>query len=274
MRNATKRSRLRIGHIQSEPAERLPYAVLPPSGHHPVDTWLPIYRGTVHGLPDEIDTLVIASDLQGMDVSGSEPVMLGVAVPEWLSLYLQIEAPDWRPEKTGVLLCGDLYGDLERRGSSGDPSAAWREFRHHFGLVTGVAGNHDLIPSQEAAAWEHGGMTLLHERTIDWGTLRIAGIGGIIGRPDKPNRMPETQYIASLRRLLRHQPDILLLHPSPSIPEYGLQGEKTLCSLLEQNSPALICCGHTHWPTPWVQWNGASIINADGNIIILTRAEE
>ncbi|WP_019423950.1 metallophosphoesterase [Paenibacillus sp. OSY-SE] len=138
MRNATKRSRLRIGNIQSEPAERLPYAVLPPSGHHPVDTWLPIYRGTVHGLPDEIDTLVIAS----------------------------------------------------------------------------------------------------------------------------------------LRRLLRHQPDILLLHPSPSIPEYGLQGEKTLCSLLEQNSPALICCGHTHWPTPWVQWNGASIINADGKIIILTRAGE
>ncbi|MCE5169912.1 hypothetical protein LQV63_11375 [Paenibacillus profundus] len=53
---------------------------------------------------------------------------------------------------------------------------------------------------------------------------------------------------------------------------YGLQGEKTLCSLLEQNSPALICCGHTHWSTPWVQWNGAS--NAVGKIIILTRAEE
>lgn len=218
-----------------------------------------------------------------------EDQLLGEVLPAYVRLLLEVEWPELDPERIGVLMCGDLYALRGKRGASGNPVPVWLAFRAAFGWVAGVHGNHDL--TDEADAHRLHSVKGIHamdgpDAMINAGPptggpapsaaqpsqLRIAGLGGIIGRPDKPGRLPAEQYLQSVRKLLKQQPDCLLLHQSPGIPELGLRGEPLIRQALEAGPETVVFSGHTHWGTSLVELsNGTQIVNADSKLFIWTR---
>ncbi|MGE7944315.1 metallophosphoesterase family protein [Lysinibacillus xylanilyticus] len=277
MKKHTKRA-LKIVDIAREPLEKIPYVTATSKGTGISSELLPIYWGEILGLPEELDALIIASDLQGIVDYKQEqveeaPKLLGEELAEVLFLLFQIHLSDLDPAKVMVCLCGDLYTDLTKRGASGNPLPVWSAFRNYFGFVTGVAGNHDLLTNEEQA--ELGSTTGIHYFSdggkMMYANLAVAGLGGIIGRVDKPNRMEEDDYLARLRHILRRVPDILLLHESPKISSQGLPGNPHIWKELQNSAELLVCCGHVHWDTPLVETNnGLQILNADGRAFIFT----
>ncbi|MDR0267976.1 metallophosphoesterase [Paenibacillus sp.] len=275
---------LKIVDIAEEPLEKIPYITAASKDAGISYEWLPIYWGEMLRLPEELDALIIASDLQGIAghgdagaEGGAEPPqrLLGEELAESLALLFQIHLPDLDPAKVLVCLCGDLYTDPSKRGSSGDPLPVWRAFRQNFGLVTGVSGNHDLLTNDgQAELGSTDGIHLFSEaRTMIYGGLAVAGLGGIIGRADKPNRVEGPDYLGRLRQLLKQAPDILLLHESPEIKPQGLPGNPNIWKELQGASELMVCCGHVHWDKPLFEMNdGLQILNADGRAFIFTAA--
>ncbi|MFS0871924.1 metallophosphoesterase family protein [Paenibacillus xylanilyticus] len=295
---------MKITKLNEEPIERFNYLNAIPGGDV-AEAQLPIYHGTVSGLPEGVDALIVASDLQGIIpvprenghqkttdmTTGTEPGMdrlLGEMLPAHVRLLLEVEWPEIDPGRVGVLLCGDLYARRGKRGASGNPVPVWLAFREAFGWVAGIDGNHDLTDVAGAHRLQSGeGIHYMDvpavigagppggpvpRGAVQSQLLRIAGLGGIIGRPDKPNRLPEKHYLQSVNKLLKQQPDCLLLHQSPGIPEHGLMGEPLIRQALEAGPETVVFCGHTHWDTPLVQLkNGTQIVNADSKLFILTR---
>ncbi|MGM1050300.1 MAG: hypothetical protein ACQEXX_29860 [Bacillota bacterium] len=98
------------------------------------------------------------------------------------------------------LLCGDLYTDPAKRGSSGDALPVWNAFRRYFGMVIGVAGNHDIIvqDGKKTLALTPGVRFFAEPDTTAYAGITLAGIGGVIGRADKPNRMSEPEQVRVL----------------------------------------------------------------------------
>ena len=81
---------------------------------------LPIYLGEFDSEKSNIDFLIVCSDLQGAIEKEGEYKLIGEELPEFLKLLIEIEFSEIKNAKIGVLLCGDLYTNLEKRGSSGD----------------------------------------------------------------------------------------------------------------------------------------------------------
>ncbi|WP_426333195.1 metallophosphoesterase family protein [Paenibacillus silvae] len=285
--------------LNDKPVEHFAYLNMMPGGEI-VEAQLPIYHGTMAGLPEGVHALIVTSDLQGIvpgtekksdAASGTEPVdkLLGEVLPAYIHLLLEVEWPELDPQKVGVLLCGDMYALRGKRGASGNPVPVWLAFRAAFGWVAGVHGNHDLTDYADAHRLHHsegihcmdGPAAVISAGLPPGGLapnaakpsqLRIAGLGGIIGRPDKPNRLPAEQYLQSVRKLLKQQPDCLLLHQSPGIAELGLAGEPLIRQALEAGPETLVFSGHTHWDTPFIQLsNGSQVVNADSKLFIFTR---
>ncbi|MGR6545254.1 metallophosphoesterase family protein [Paenibacillus tundrae] len=320
---------MRIITLQEHPIETFGYLNAVPGGEVQA-AQLPIYVGSISGLPKGMDALIVSSDLQGTvslsygregakidsngDVhipldrpsqsqhqqtiqdqdeptgSGEEDRLLGEVLPDYVRLLLEVEMPEIDPNRVGVLLCGDLYARRGKRGASGNPVPVWLAFRDAFGWVAGVDGNHDLtdeagahrLHSDAAIHYMNAPVVINASLPLDGlassaasQPLRVAGLGGIIGRPDKPNRLPEKQYLQSLSKLLMQQPDCLLLHQSPGIAELGLKGEALIRQALEAGSETVVFCGHTHWQTSLVQLNnGTQIVNADSKLFIFTREQD
>lgn len=266
---------MRITKIQEEPIERVPYLAAGAGGKGAVASWLPIFFGEMAGIPDAFDAVIVTSDLQGVIESGdAQPILLGVALPAMLSLLLQIEMPSIRPGKTLVLLCGDLFADPQKRGSSGDPTPVWLAFRHEFEFVIGVNGNHDLFEQNSGTQLKaREGVTVLDDpQLVQVKGLRIAGQRGIVGREDKPNRREQKTFLQGVRNLLRAQPDILLLHQGPDEPSEKLPGLPEIRECLVPYPPVLVCCGHVHWERPFIELeNGTQVLNADGKAFVFTR---
>lgn len=217
-------------------------------------------ENTVHNEPS---TNIFQADL-----------LLGEVLPAHIRLLLAVEFPNIRPERAGVLLCGDLYAQRGRRGASGDPLPVWLAFRQAFNWVIGVDGNHDLVSIEVARRLqlEEGIQHIASPSIVSADQLQIAGVGGIIGRPDKPNRMDPASYLRSVRLLLQRQPDVLLLHQSPGLAEQGLQGEVLIHDELVAGPKTVVFCGHTHWDTPMIELNnGTKVVNVDSRLLILTR---
>lgn len=204
---------LKIRQLQNEPIEHYTYLNSIPGGEV-IEAQLPIYHGTLSGLPEGIDALIVTSDLQGiipvteMELGASSDTdstdkLLGEMLPAYIRLLMEVEWPELDPQKTGVLLCGDMYALRGKRGASGNPVPVWLAFRAAFGWVAGVHGNHDLTDDADAHRLHHsegihcmdGPATIISAGPPTGGLaphaakarqLRIAGLGGIIGRPDKP----------------------------------------------------------------------------------------
>lgn len=262
---------MKIERILPEPLESFPYQTAAAGGGtSPV--LLPVYQGFVSGLPERVDALIVTSDLQGVAMDEGCEVQLGELLPEYLALLMAIEFPHLSLQRTVALLCGDLYGDASKRGSSGNPLQVWLAFGETFGWVAGVPGNHDIMESAHMnmlAASDCMHFMDLPALTEILG-LRLAGLGGIIGRADKPNRMSQHDYVKWLRKLIMKQPHALLLHQGPDKPALGLEGNSAIRAALEQLPETLVFCGHSHWEPPYATLsNGSQILNADGKVFIL-----
>lgn len=303
---------LNIVRLINDPLDQYPY-INAGTGGSVHEAWLPILHGTVTGLPASLDALIVASDLQGIvhqpsavgslaDSNSNDldtqkqsaensviekvandkvstdafqaDLLLGEVLPEHIRLLLAVEFPDIRPERVGVLLCGDLYAQRGQRGASGNPLPVWLAFRQAFGWVIGVDGNHDLVSTEVAQRLqsEEHIYHIASPSIVAADQLHIAGVGGIIGRQDKPNRMDPASYLRYVRLLLQRQPDALLLHQSPDLGEKGLQGEALILDELAAGPETVVFCGHTHWDRPMVELNnGTKIVNVDSRLLILTR---
>lgn len=266
---------LTLGQIQSYPLEQVAYKTIGKRGQT-IEQYIPLYHGEIVGLPSTIDALVIASDLQGviLNENTQDSVLLGTVLPEYIQLLLEVEYPHLSLERTGVLLCGDLYTDLKKRGASGNSLSVWQAFQQPFGWVVGVDGNHDLLSSEDYS-WLQDQPNLHHLGIVKWVDihgLKIAGLGGIIGRTDRPNRLTEIDYTKALKYILAQQPDLLLLHQSPDDPILKLEGSPLIRQLLEQASPTLVCCGHSYWEQSLITLsNQTQVLNADSKVFIWTR---
>lgn len=267
---------IRITKIGEEPVEQVPYLAAGANGKGVVPSMLPIFFGEMANIPEAYEAIIITSDLQGVIESwhGQQQVLLGEALPEIVSLLLQIEKSSIARERVLVLLCGDLYADPWKRGSSGDPSSVWHAFKREFGEVVGVVGNHDWFDSGSFAQLQRmADITVINDpEMVQVSQLRIAGLGGIVGRADKPNRRERKEFLNGMRELLRKQPDILLLHQGPDEPSFDLQGLPEIRECLQQYPPVLVCCGHVHWERSWIELaQGTQVLNADGKLFVFTK---
>ncbi|WP_238649943.1 metallophosphoesterase family protein [Paenibacillus piscarius] len=277
-RRKAGRGRLRVISVTEEPLEVVPFVSAAPGSQGIIYGGLPIYLGEMQGLPVAVEALIVASDLQGIALSengGYGDMLVGEKVAGTLENLLPLYLPGIRPEKVLVCLCGDLYGDTAIRGASGNPLPVWRAFRRRFGTVIGVNGNHDLLTSEgEAELAAAAGIHLFSEPGIlHHHELRIAGLGGVTGRADRPNRTPEKEYLEQLEGLLQRGPDLLLLHQSPDLPGAGLPGHAGIRERLESGPEILVCSGHVHWNRPLAELaDGVQLLNSDGRVLVFTPA--
>ncbi len=104
---------------------------------------LPLLEGEVDVLPSGLDALILTGDLQGIAPSWStgSTGLLGVRLAEEL-VELSEQGVLPYPERTGVVLAGDLYSapGANIRGASGDVRAVWEAFADAFRWVAGVQG--------------------------------------------------------------------------------------------------------------------------------------
>jgi 3',5'-cyclic-AMP phosphodiesterase len=265
---------MRIRDISAEPIHQIPYLHAGAQGR--VETaQLPILHGTVEGLPQSLDAIICTADLQGTALpreSSMEVRLLGELVAEELPIVLEILGI--ASERTGILLTGDFYSapQADERGASGDVRPVWDAFSQRFRWVVGVLGNHDRFgldgtPTNDLA--DAPNAHCLDGTTCFVDGLTLAGISGIIGKPTKPLRRSAADYLATLDRLSRKQPDILILHSGPSVLEPALPGADELATVYRRQSYPLTIFGHVFWPVPLVECGDNQLLNVDSRVIIL-----
>lgn len=263
--------------LKDTPIESYPY--LEVSGQHSKDgkaiiqhKELPVFEGQFFNPKATIDLLIICSDLQGMVKKNDDYSLLGETVPSFLKTLIGIEYEEKEINKIGVLLCGDLYTSLEKRGASGDVRKVWKSFKNEFNWVIGVAGNHDTFGTTEERVefLKAEDIHLLHNEILEQDLMQIGGIGGIIGRSDKINRMGESEYLNALRRMLKKDLDIILLHETPDFPQNECIGNSKIRETIEKAPASFICAGHCHWSSSLVELqNKSQVLNVDSKVILL-----
>lgn len=265
-------SKLKNIQIDQEIIEDIEYLTIPHGSVIAQKFKLPIYKGRIEGLPKNIDSIVITSDLQGVyEFENGQKVLLGEVLAESLSLIYDMYFPELSISKSWAFVCGDLYANLEKRGSSGNPFSVWQAFAQYFKQVIGIAGNHDDFGSDLHRLKLIENVCFLENGIFQLDGLKIAGLSGIIGRTDKNFRLEEQFYLSSFEKLLKQQPDIVLTHLSPYIEENNFLGEFKLTKKLEKYTHNLLFCGHSHWDTQQsvVLKNNNQVLNADSKVFIL-----
>jgi len=133
---------MKILKIESQSFHEINYKSSGPSGKIR-NSSLPFFKATVDKLPTGISSIVVTSDLQGREISGTNR-LLGELVAEELSLLQELEQI---PLVNLVILAGDLYDypDCRKLGGTGDVTDVWNAFSHRFEQVVGVHGNHDIV---------------------------------------------------------------------------------------------------------------------------------
>jgi Icc-related predicted phosphoesterase len=221
-------------------------------------------------LPEGIDAVVAASDLQGIvpDPRTRASTLLGVAVAEVLE-ELGFEGVIPRAMRSGVLLAGDLYSvpDANKRGGFGDVADVWSAFADRFAWVVGVAGNHDDVSSVARSPDIH----VLDTEEATVAGLRVAGVGLITGDPSRHGRREEEEQIARIDLVAEKKPDVLLLHEGPHGEHEQQPGHDGVRAAVERWGVGLTVCGHVHWEAPLATCGGRQILNVDARVVVLVR---
>jgi hypothetical protein len=103
------------------------------------------------------------------------------------------------------------------------------------------------------------------------GGIRIAGLGGIIGNPDRPQRRRAEDYLATLERLVSPAPELLLMHEGPDGVHAGQRGSTQVREMLEASGIGLVIRGHAHWDEPFAEFSGGlQVLNVDSRVVVLT----
>jgi 3',5'-cyclic-AMP phosphodiesterase len=141
----------------------------------------------------------------------------------------------------------------------------------------GIAGNHDSFGTEEEFNdfVKGQGINYLNENIINLEQHKWSGINGIIGRPDKANRINENDYYRYLKKNLNKQPDVILLHQVPSFPEFYLKGNDIIRGIINNSFPAIYICGHVEWKDKFFieMSNGSQVLNVDNRVIILVNSK-
>lgn len=243
---------------------------------------VPLHLGVVDRLPAGLQALVATADLQGRELlsnrgSGS-PRLLGETLPALLVEELLRRTGVTEPRRVGVLLAGDFYAvpNLDKRGGEGDVTPVWDAFADEFAWVAGVAGNHDLFRDgahrpRRVGSRQH----YLDGAVARPESLNIAGLGGIVGNPRKPQRRTEEDYLGALSQLLELSPDILICHDGPDGTAREQRGMTTARELIELVRPMLVVRGHSHWSDPLAELvNGSQVLNVDARVVVLVAGSE
>lgn len=234
---------------------------------------LEILVGHALALPAPLKALILTSGLQGREPEPPDGhrCLLGVALAEQL-LFMYAEGKLPSPDRVGVVLVGNIYADpeLAARGVKGDVSEVWETFANEFRWVVGVLGDHDTLDDRERLE-QLGNVHVLDGKTVELDGLRIAGLGGIMGRTTKTDPIELRDYLDPLRQHAKWGPDLLVLHQGPSVREERHIGSDEIRKLLDETQPSLVVSGHYHWKTPVVALTArTTVINVDARVVVLT----
>lgn len=274
---------MRIVSIDTEPFDELP--ALNATGRGGIEEIrVPLLRAAVDALPEGLDAIVAAADLQALDLpTGDLPQrLLGEALAERLvALAERGDLPS--PDRTGVLLAGDLYTvpDLARRGGSGDVRSVWLAFAERFRWVAGVLGNHDELGPRNRDLARFGRTRRVHvldAEVRDLDGVRVGGVAGIIGNPTRLNRQDLGTFLAKIETVMAEGADVLVLHEGPDAlrPDgAGLRGSAEVRETLEGaglSRPPLVVCGHSWWPVPLITLaGGVQVLKVDARVVVMQR---
>ena len=253
---------MKITALRDEPIAELPCRA--PTGRgRSREERLPVLRGEIVGLPPALDGLLLTSDLQARE-SGPRGRPIGVALAE--AIEPLCAAIGLRARHVGVILAGDLYTHptLAKRFGVGDVSETWDAFAARFAWVTGVLGNVDRLPPAARRR-----LDLLDDEHRTFDGIRVAGVSGIIGDPRMENRRTEAEVLRALERLLRRDPELLVLHEGPAVPGEDRRGNEAIRRALRAYAGTVVC-GHCRWPRPLARLRDAQVVNTDGRCLLLT----
>ena len=261
---------MRIESITLFPLAQIPFLCAASSHKGIEQRMLPVLKAEVDCLPSGLEALAAMSDLQGVSVC--EQRLIGFRVAELL-LELAKAGSLPAPKTMGIILAGDLWARVDVRGGYGDVRGIWQEMAACFRWVVGIAGNHDLFGNtlQEIEAFKDlPSIYYLDEDVVKIDGISIAGISGVIGRPTKPFRRKEKDFIQATSRLIKRLPQILILHESPEEKNLGLPGRESIRKVLVNAKELLVICGHSHWSQPMTTLTkGVQVLNVDSRVVIL-----
>jgi hypothetical protein len=121
---------MRIEKLNENVLENVSYKTIGSNGDV-IDAQIPILVGEISGLPKYIDALIVTSDLQGIVRKDTHEILLGEVLADYLPIFTAIEL-GLKPQNVGVVLCGDLYASLCKRGGLGDVRGVWNHFNKYF----------------------------------------------------------------------------------------------------------------------------------------------
>ncbi len=261
----------RIHEIEISPIDKVPYRVA--GMGKTIASALPIVRAMTETLPEPLEALLVASDMQGICEGTDRTRLLGEALAaRYLELAAKERVPP--PDRVGVLLAGDLYSSpgADEKGASGDVRPVWRAFASAFRWVAGVLGNHDELGSadEERELRETPGVHLLDGSMVVLDGLRIGGVSGVIGNPHRPRRRKESAYLGELRAVLAREPQVLVLHEGPSGDDRQ-PGRECIRDAIVRARVPLCVSGHVHWQYPLARYEETDALNADGRALLIVR---
>lgn len=265
---------MQIISISHSPIHQIPYLTAASGGVGVIARNLPILSAEVDSLPNNLEAIIVTSDLQGVDPKNQQ--LLAYLLLEELEILAEIgKIPSLK--NTGMIFAGDLYAEVNRRGGVvGDVREIWLAFNRRFRWVAGVAGNHDSFgstPLEMQIFQQTRNIYYLDGEMKINGALSLAGISGIIGKKGKPFRRTEKEFLRTIRELLKRSPDILILHEGPNDPQGNLVGQESIRRELETinlTNNLLAICGHSYWKVPMIVLeNGIQVIKADGRVIVI-----
>lgn len=275
-----EKSAVRLLQLESRAFHHQPY-LCAASGGGTESVSLPFLMGSVEGLSDGLEALVLTSDLQGVAPSWRNDgavALLGevvVDVLEELSDSGQIPAL-W---ECGAILAGDLFSsmDARKRGASGDVRSVWNRFAESFRWVAGSPGNHDRFGTAKERLRLSGqpNVHLLDGDVTEVDGLRIAGVGGITApehKLHKGGRRLLEEQVSLLRQAASAEPDLLVMHEGPAGTKPGQRGNEVITGVLSERPPPLVVCGHVHWESAVSPIAAGHIVNVDARVAVLTRA--
>ena len=255
---------LRIGRLETEPFHSLRYQTSGRPGKVQKRD-LPFYKAFASGLPTGIDALVLASDLQGREVSSANR-LLGVAVADSLAVLI---ARGLLPAPQAVLLCGDLYDypDCHKRGGTGPVDEVYQAFSKVAPHVIGVMGNHDELEAPDSLP---PNVQVLDGQVVIVSGLSVGGVSGIVGDSHRHQRRAVRSFVNLMEDVIAQQPSLLLLHQGPEDPVRQRLGDPDVSHCLAQNFAGLTVFGHTYWNEPWlIDHGGGQVLNCDGRVVVL-----
>jgi Icc protein len=259
---------LRILEFNPCPFHALRYAV-----SSSITSSLPFHEALVDGLPDGLEAIIAAGDLQGSALVSAQPTD-----PGRLGALLASEICQFR--KRGELPSTDatailLAGDLQPTAGSADVRDVWLTLADACRWIAGVAGNHDAFGPEQCGedisqVFCRHGVHLLDNRIISIGSLRIAGLSGMVGTTGEPWVRREHDFALMAGALARLGPEILVLHDGPNVAETSLTGWPSVRRAIEAAPPTFILRGHDAWQTPLATLaNGTQVVNVDERVVIL-----